>query len=67
MMMICRNLAKNDLTPCQPCKSVLGFSVLSLWMVGMDYAVSEEVITVIVIISSTRFHDKLIRSSESEI
>jgi len=36
-------------------------------VVGIDYAVSEEVMTVIVIISSTRFHDTLIRSSESEI
>jgi hypothetical protein len=36
-------------------------------MVGIDYAVSEEVITVIGIISSARFHDTLILSSESEI
>jgi hypothetical protein len=35
-------------------------------MVEMDYAASVEATTFIVIISSTKFHDTLIRSSESE-
>ena len=57
MMMICRNLGTNDLTPSEPCKNVRGFTVLSAWTVGMDNAVSEEAITFIVIISS-RLHLK---------
>jgi len=52
-MMICRNLATNNLTPSEPSKCVRRFGVLSLRTVGMDYAVSEEAITFIVIISSS--------------
>ena len=65
MMMICRNLVTNNLTPSEPCKSVRRFSVLSLWTVGMDYAVSEEAITFIVIISSSLHCDDTRRNQIS--